>query len=276
MFELNSIYHPITALPNVRCNAYTEVFPCVTLRPYIRCFWGTPNPMLKCEIPGRPVIPDTCMDIIFDINHTKNVCSGKFYPLDKYPFYSPASDSKDKNSIFAIRFYAWSAALFADDSIKNMKNSQINVDHLFYELKKEIEPFLCGDYSFKSKIEATENALLKKLNPGRLNNNVMNGLFYVIKNNGNMKISDICSYTGVSKKTLERVFNDSMGVPPKTIQSLIRYQLLWQEIYSHKRFDVFDAVLKYGYYDQAHLLNDFKRRHSMTPNEALLFASKRV
>ncbi|MBP3359496.1 MAG: helix-turn-helix transcriptional regulator [Clostridia bacterium] len=274
MFELNSIYNPITALPNVSSNAYTEIRPCIALQPYIRCFWGTKVQMKNYEIPVRPVIPDTCMDIIFNVNYTKNTYNGKFCPLDEHTYYSPVSNNSDKVSIFAIRFYAWSAVLFADSSIKNNNKSYIDVDDLFHGLKNELAPVLCGAYFLKDKIEAAEKILIKKINMNRFNHKMMNGLFYIIRNNGNIKISDMCSYTGVSKKTLERIFNENMGVSPKTIQSLMRYQLLWQDIYLHKRFNVFDAVLKYGYFDQSHLLNDFKRRHSMTPKEALILISK--
>lgn len=254
-------------------DTYTEVSPCSALKPYIRCFWGTKRQVKNCEIPQRPVTPDTCMDIIFNVNHTKNTYDGNFFALDEHTYYSPVRDNSDKVSTFAIRFYAWSAVLFADSSIKNNDKPYINVDDLFRGLKNELEPILCGKYSLKSKIETAEKILIKRLNLNRLNSNMMNGLFYIIRNNGNIKISNMCSYTGLSRKTLERIFNEHMGVSPKTIQSLMRYQLLWQDIFLHKRFDVFEAVLKYGYFDQAHLLNDFKRRHSMTPNEALCFAS---
>lgn len=49
-----------------------------------------------------------------------------------------------------------------------------------------------------------------------------------------------------------------------------------QEIIFSKGFDVLDAVKKYGFTDQSHLLNDFKRRHLMLPREAAVFARKMV
>ncbi|MCH5212515.1 MAG: AraC family transcriptional regulator [Oscillospiraceae bacterium] len=272
MFELNSIYYPITALPDAQNNSYIEVPPCNALRPYVRCFWGTSQPIRNCEKQGRPVIPDTCMDIIFETNYSKNEYVGSFLALDEGSYNAVIIDNTDTVSTFAIRFYAWSAVLFSDNSMKNSKNLYFDADEFFHGLQKEFEPFLCSKTSFSQKIKAAEQILMNRINLNKFSDNLMNGLYHIIKNNGNVKISDICDYTGLSKKTLERVFNENMGITPKSIQSLIRYQLLWQDIYSHKHFDVFDAVLKYGYFDQAHLLNDFKRRHSMTPNAALMLA----
>ena len=40
------------------------------------------------------------------------------------------------------------------------------------------------------------------------------------------------------------------------------------------RFNALDAVDKYGFTDQAHLLSDFRKRHLMSPKEALEFARK--
>lgn len=277
MFELNSIYTPITALPGVKNNAYSEMMPCIALRPYIRCFWGTSGQIKNCEIPGRPVIPDTCMDMIFRVNYTKNTNTGMFCTIDECSYPSRVIYNNDTVSIFGIRFYAWSAVLFADGSL-NYNEEDLNIDNLFYGFKKEFESILWDCCTLGDRIAAAEKILLHRLNMhsklswNELNPHVMNGLFFMITNHGNVKIADISSYTGVSKRTMERMFKETMGVSPKTIQSLIRYQLLWQDIYLHKRFDVFDAVLKYGYSDQAHLLNDFKRKHAMTPSEALHFS----
>lgn len=271
MFELNSIYTPITALPNAKSNAYTEIAPCIALRPYIRCFWGTVYQTKNCDMSCRPIIPDSCMDIIFNVNYTQNTYTGKFCTLDKHSYHSRIINNSDKIDVFGIRFYAWSAILFSDCQINNDK-LHIDIDNIFHGLKKELELILFDSFSLRDKIAIAEKILMKRLNTNKLNTNMMNGLFFIIKNNGNIKISDLSSYTGLSKRTLERIFKTNMGISPKTIQSLIRYQLLWQDIYLHRRFDISDALLKYGYFDQAHLLNDFKQKHSMTPNDALNFS----
>ncbi|MBP3919314.1 MAG: helix-turn-helix transcriptional regulator [Clostridia bacterium] len=271
MFELNSIYTPITALPGVRNDAYSEIIPCIALRPYIRCFWGTSGQIKNCEIPGRPVIPDTCMDMIFRVNDTKNTNTGRFCVIDERPYPSHVIHNSDMVSIFGIRFYAWSAVLFADGSL-NHNEEDLNIDNLFYGFKTEFESILWDCHTLEERIAAAEKILLRRFNWNKQNPHVMNGLFFMITNHGNVKIADISSYTGISQRSLERMFRETMGVSPKTIQSLIRYQLLWQDIYLHRQFDVFDAVLKYGYSDQAHLLNDFKRKHAMTPREALHFS----
>ena len=72
--------------------------------------------------------------------------------------------------------------------------------------------------------------------------------------------------------SIERVFNENMGISPKSYFSLIRYQLLWQDMIFNKNFSVLDAVEEYGYTDQSHLLKDFKRKHLMLPKNAIEYA----
>ncbi|MDE6727531.1 MAG: helix-turn-helix domain-containing protein, partial [Oscillospiraceae bacterium] len=66
----------------------------------------------------------------------------------------------------------------------------------------------------------------------------------------------------------------TMGISPKCFSGLVRYQMLWREMALCGDFNVLDAVEKYGYTDQAHLLNDFRKRHLMNPKQALEYAKK--
>lgn len=79
----------------------------------------------------------------------------------------------------------------------------------------------------------------------------------------------------ISTRQLERLFQSRIGLPPKALACLIRYQLLWRDALQ-PGFDVQDAVFRYGYTDQAHLLRDFKRFHTMTIPQALAYARKDV
>ena len=115
---------------------------------------------------------------------------------------------------------------------------------------------------------------MKHFRPELADSDLINAINFMLENDGRAKISDVYAHTAVSEKKLERIFMRNMGISPKSFSSLLRYQLLWQEIVSNRGFDVLDAVEKYGYTDQPHLLNDFKKRHTMTPKEAVEFASK--
>ena len=63
-------------------------------------------------------------------------------------------------------------------------------------------------------------------------------------------------------------------MPPKKIASLVRYQNVWREIVTSESFNAQNAVYRYGYTDQAHLLKEFRRFHGTNPEGAKKIAIK--
>ncbi|MBQ8568521.1 MAG: helix-turn-helix transcriptional regulator [Oscillospiraceae bacterium] len=267
------MYYPLTGTPFSDNDNYCEIAPCTALMPYIRCFWGSRYPV-RAEITQSEgiVIPDTCMDIIFDVNYTHNRTGGFFCTVDEHSYKTHGSTDTDLSATFGIRFYAWSAICFSQCDFTGRKNGHFDIGEFFGKIRSELEPMLSELFTIEEKISAAEKILLKYLNINRIDNNFMNAVYYMLRNNGQAKISDICSYTGVSERQLQRISAFNTGVSPKSLSSLIRYQLLWQDMLLNKSFDIMDAVLKYGYTDQSHLLRDFKARHLMTPSEAVQLA----
>jgi len=277
MLTLANMYHPITATPFCNNESYCEIPPCNALKPYIRCFWGDTKPLTSRANGCTPglIIPDTCMDIIFDVNYSRNDCQGIFCALDEHSYQiSNRSQSKELTASFAIRFYAWSAIAFTEQDLRGSKNQTFQMEYFFEQLKRELAPLLFDAPTLQEKAKIAESFLLMHLNPNRIKNDFLNAVYYILSNEGRTKISDVCNYALLSEKQLERSFQYHMGISPKTFSSLVRYQLLWQGMILSPRFNILDAVDKYGYTDQSHLLRDFKSRHLITPTEALRLAHK--
>ena len=268
--KLITMYHPMTATPFRHCKAYTEIIPDGALKPYIRCFWGTEEPLKSTEksadIPGL-VIPDTCMDIIFSFDSNNNLIDSCFCAIDENSHFS---NQNGVSSIFAIRFYAWSAVMFTNDLLTNSKNKIFAAEEFFPGLENDLLPMLESVNSLNERAAFAENYLLKTLDNNRINSNMMNAVYDIISAAGTIKTAELAAKNAVSKRQLERIFCDNMGISPKSFSSLVRYQMLWQEL-CFRGGNILDLTEKYGYSDQSHLLNDFKKRHSMTPRQALDF-----
>ncbi len=275
--DISRIYRPITASPFKRSGDYCEYLPCEALRPYIRCFWGTNGELPRDGIqPDRSiVIPDTCMDIIIDIDENSGISREFFCGINDGYFYSRPNPFDEKKTTFAIRFYCHSVILFADCDMSGALNSAAPAEQYFKNFGRALHREIAEAKSTAERIALSENYLLRRLNKSRENPDLMNALYYIVSQNGNADISDISLYTALSKRQLERIFKRTTGVSPKTLTDLIRYQLLWQDVISGG-FDVQEAVLKFGYCDQSHLLKSFKRFHGETPSEAFKNARKDV
>ncbi len=265
-FRLDKIFTTVTSNPT-RAGNYIEIEPCDALKPYIRCFWGSRYnraDFSACENKKIWVIPDICMDIMVTGNQDLNSTGSYFCGINNFSYFADESDS----FCFGIRFYAWSAVLFADEGMNGVLNAFLNADDYFSGFARELNERLFNAVNIYERKAIAEDFLLRRLNSKHENFDIMNSLYFIINNNGNAGVADLADYCVISKRQLERRFVEYTGVSPKQMINLIRYQLLWQDCLKGN-FNALDAVEKFGYYDQSHLIKEFKRFHGMSINNAL-------
>lgn len=89
MFNLSPLYFPITAKPNHT----SEFLPSHALQPFIRCFWGSVDVESIQQPETETIIPDTCMDIIWDLDRESGNTNTFFSGINDTPF-EVSSDGK--------------------------------------------------------------------------------------------------------------------------------------------------------------------------------------
>jgi AraC-like DNA-binding protein len=264
-------YRPLTATPFRRNSFYTELSPIKELQSYIRCYWGTENSLIQIENDDAPelVIPDTCVDIIYHIDYTNNTVTGGLCGINDCSFYAHSNGIIGHMvSTFAIRFYAWSAYAFAEDSLKSTVNGYFDVGSRFEWLDNIIRTKLLELKTLQAKASFTEQVLQKRLSNVRENAVVNDTIQNMLINKGSLDIAKLAKESFISTRQLERLFHEYVGITPKKLSNLIRYQFLWRDILREADFDVLSAVHKFGYTDQSHLLREFKRYHSVDIHKA--------
>lgn len=273
------IYCPLTATPFKRNRFYVEFAPSKELQSYIRCYWGTENPLIQIENDDASelVIPDTCVDIIYHIDYTDNTVTGRFCGVNDCSFHVHGNGTMGHMvSTFAIRFYAWSAYVFADDFLKSTINGYFDIGSRFEWLDKIIRPKLLELRTLQEKASFAEQVLQKRLSNVRENAIINDTIQNILINKGSLDIANLAKESFVSTRHLERLFHEYVGITPKKLSNLIRYQFLWRDILLKPDLDVLSAVHKFGYTDQSHLLREFKRYHSMDIHKATMMAFKDV
>lgn len=275
MKELSELFKPITSNVLNKSDTYREIEPCDVLKPYIRCFWGSPVPYRNKELTtggdrNNIVIPDCCMDIIFDIDYSSNKVNNLFCNLNDSPFYTEEAKTSALTSTFGIRFNFWTAHLFTDNQLPKRCNEFASVDQYFISLRKDIEDIIIHYPKIEKRIYYIEKLLIRKLFSKNFNNNnLLNGIYYILKSKGVTTISGISDYTSISSRQLERIFGEYIGITPKKCCSLVRYQNIWKDLAFNRNFNLSSITYSYGYCDQAHMINDFKKFHGNTPMKAI-------
>lgn len=257
MFDLSTLYVPLTASPLVRAQ-YEERLAGAALRPYVRCFWrSSPG-----DARNALVVPDTCVDLLFRPGEPPVFCA-----LDDRAYRSQSCGRID----FAVRLYPWAAALFARESFAGSLNQSFDARQHFPELSQALARMVRQTEAFSERCRLAEAILYAHMRPNRLSPDFLNALYLVLRAEGRPRAADLARDIHLSSRQLERLFAAYTGATPKKMCGLVRYQCLWRAALA-PRFDVQDAVSRFGYTDQSHLLRHFKACHSLTLTQALALA----
>lgn len=274
LHTLRTLYRPLTSRPFLADSTYMEYAPCGALKPYIACFWGSDIPAADKEykevIENRQsvlVIPDTCLDIIIEINHTRQKVSGRLCGIMDHPFMVAQDKQCDHISSVAIRFYFWAVSLFLDLNMRDVYNEVLDLDLILPGCLCDFEALFYLPKQ-KDQIVWMEDYLLKRFHENRSNSNLYNSIYHILNNCGRTTVKEICEYSCISQRQMERLFQRDIGISVKRTANLVRYQKVWRELALHENFQIQEAVYRYGYADQSHLLNEFKKFHGVTLKEA--------
>jgi AraC-like DNA-binding protein len=80
-------------------------------------------------------------------------------------------------------------------------------------------------------------------------------------------VDDLASRAAMGKRRLQRIFNEYVGVSPKWVIRRYRLHELVEKVNSGSQLDWSQVALELGYFDQSHLINDFKSIVGYSPAE---------
>jgi AraC-like DNA-binding protein len=113
---------------------------------------------------------------------------------------------------------------------------------------------------------AEVQALLGRLVRGSRSPNpvAVEGATLVLRRGGAIRVGELQKALGWSRRHIERVFIDSIGVSPKRFAGIVRFRRAERALRDGRA--PADVALHYGYFDQSHLANDFRRFSGTSPS----------
>ncbi len=83
-------------------------------------------------------------------------------------------------------------------------------------------------------------------------------VYCILSESGIRTVDDLSARARLGKRSLQRLFNEYVGVSPKWVIRRYRLHELLERVHSGAEPDYAQLALELGYYDQAHLINDFR------------------
>lgn len=95
-------------------------------------------------------------------------------------------------------------------------------------------------------------------------------LNFILKNKGTNSIHQLVKYTGYTERHIERIFTQRIGLSPKTFGNIVKLHTFLKLLKDKSKGNSLTRMsYEAGYFDQSHLIREFKRYTGITPNEYL-------
>lgn len=249
---------------------YREYVPGKWLEPYVACYWTVD---FHCFDSGKlhRIIPDGCVDIIFDLR-APSFSKGAIVTGLMTTF--ETMNLTQNYSLFGIRFFADKARRLFQYPVSEMIGYRVFLEDIWGKEAEYVAEEVQSANEVSEIIERVEAILLRRLHRGESESEqlLQSGMQIMYVGQGNLSIRALADKLSYSERHVRRMFQRELGISPKELLGIIQFQSLLQELNKNSAASFADIAVKYGYYDQPHLIRNFKRYYGLAPNQ--VFKSK--
>ena len=251
---------------------YHEASPNPAAARYIKCYWVLEDDSPSTE-PQR-IVPDGRCELILNFAQPfASQIAGEWQRQPQSFFVGqitgpmllrPCCPAR----VLGIRFHPHGAGALLGVRVRELTNTLAPVDSLSLHLHHELQRLLDSGSPFAAltkldKIFSQPNEpLCEDQTP------VVAAVHQLERTAGRVRIAALAQAAGLSLRHLERRFRDAVGISPKLFSRMQRFQSVFQATESPDA-DWVDAALWSGYFDQAHLIRDFREFAGKAPTSLL-------
>jgi AraC-like DNA-binding protein len=241
---------------------YAELRPSPRLASFIKCFWAL-------EYSGstdvEPVLPDGCPEIVFNLSdrflrlytaHDELQPSALFAgQMSRSIAIRPTGNV----NLFGVRFQPAGALPLLRFPMSEITDRIIDLASACGRIGEEVEWRINEARSLAERVAIFESFFVTEL-AARNNTDAIAAYATetIVEGRGLRSISSVSAHVGVSDRRLERRFKRAVGVSPKTFSRIVRFQAVVNAVQLSETPNMLDTALSYGYYDQSHLIRDFR------------------
>ena len=253
---------------------YREFQPISALTPFVECFWTLESDAGTTATEPERLLPDGCVELILNFaerfrehkddgreeRQPQHLLVGQ---MTQPVLIAPTGSVK----LLGIRFHPGGTFPFFRVPMQELTNRVTDFEAFSREFHNDL--VRCADESSSLlRIAAVEKLLLDRVRYSSPDSRLVSLVMKILKSSGQVSVDQLATDAGVSSRQLERRFLLEVGIGPKLLCRILRFQQVFRALDLHD--EGWAAVAAdCGYYDQAHLIRDFREFAGQTP--ALLF-----
>lgn len=242
---------------------YTERAPCAALQPYVESFWSRSGQAGAAAAPGHRVLPDGCLDIVFNFSEPAAWCGAVVGTMTRALVVVPAR----REDFLGVRFRPGKARAFLRPPADEFTDRAVVLADAWGREGAELEGRLGSMPSLRARRGALENVLLRRVAQAPPADAALDAIIETVqRDRGAVSVRQLSDAAGWSRQHLARKFNEAVGIGPKLFCRVVRFRRLVENARA-RRLGWAEAAAEFGYFDQPHLIADFKELAGITPTQ---------
>jgi AraC-like DNA-binding protein len=234
--------------------------PCPPLSEFVELLW-----LHEYAVPSHAserVLPTGTIELVINLG---DKTSGGFEALVAGPhsrFF--VLDTSQPTSIVGVHFKPSGAFAFLGLPLDELRNQHAPLEALWGNRAAELREQLIAVNGTQARLLLLERTLTCWLQVSpRRHPAVAHALASFSR--GARRIADVVEETGLTSRRFIRLFNDEVGLTPKTFCRVRRFQRTIGLLHRCEAVDWADAAAACGYYDQSHMIHDFRDFAGLSP-----------
>lgn len=256
---------------------YSEITSRPPLNRFVECFWTLEGDGPSAGGTPERILPDGCVELILNFGDRFSQHQNNQRELQPRHFLvgqmsGPILISPNGAvQLLGIRFHPGGTAPFLRVPMNELTDQIAELGSLSSELERELLIVSEDLSSLRERTTAIESVLMARLLRGSHHSFAIKLAARIVESAGCVSVDQLATAAGISSRQLERRFLREIGLGPKLLGRILRFQQVFRAV---ERVDSAWAsiAVECGYYDQAHLIRDFTQFAGQTP--AVLLAER--
>lgn len=237
----------------------TRHAPAEALSPFVKHYWMVSWDLTGLESYPQHVVPNPCVNLVVERGNTF--------------FFGPSGRKfsyhiHGKGQVFGVKFRPGGFYPFVRLSISSLCEQPLEVSRVLDVSAASLEEQLLTDGRDVDKISYMDQLLCAHLPAEDTQARLVHDIVQQIELNRELlRVDDLSSFWNIHTRKLQRLFNQYVGIGPKTVIKLYRLQNAAELIDRGLHCDLVKLSQELGYHDQPHFIKDFKSIIGSTPEE---------
>jgi AraC-like DNA-binding protein len=252
-------------------------FPASPLSEIVELFWySAHDPAARRAAPREAILPDGCAHLVINLSENRiglyeRINTTRLTKLGGGIFSGPRSFPyaivPGAAAVIGVAFRPGGVVRLLADPTEEFRDTQVPLK--FMTGGDELRDRLISAPTVTARFLLLENFLLRQLQQSRALHRVVRYALNAFEQTPSLSVGAVLKQVGLSERRFSRIFSEQVGLTPKLLQRVRRFQRTMNSLPAHADIDWAETAFANGYYDQAHFINDFRAFTSVTPSDFL-------